>query len=702
MYRSSSDPFSDEAAWQRLIAASERLATARSMEAVVEVLRETARAVVQAEGIAVILRDDDHCFYVAEDAEAPLWAGRRFPAETCISGWAMIHRQTVAIPDIRLDPRIPQDAYRTTFVRSLVVVPIGGPEPVAAIGAYWSTPREHDASTISRLEALARSAATAIENARLIASVQESDRLRTMALAAGRMGVWTLDMASDMLTSNDACRLAFGRDPAADFTLEQFRQALHPGDRQRVFARFERSLTEQADFDIEFRAMTPAAETRWISIRGRAMRSAETGPLLLSGVSIDITDRKRMEAELRGWTTTLERRVEERTAELAKAQDALRQSQKLEAMGQLTGGVAHDFNNLLSPIMGSLDMLHRRGVGTEREQRLIAGALESAERAKILVQRLLAFARRQPLSPSPVDLTALLVEMRPLIGTTLGRRIELTFDLDETLPSAVADRNQIEMAVLNLAVNARDAMPDGGRFTIATRPERVEGEHRAGLLPGSYARLTVSDTGAGMEEETRRRAIEPFYSTKGVGKGTGLGLSMVHGLMSQLGGALALASSPGLGTAIELWLPVSDEVTSAEATEPALRKATPPGIVLLVDDEDIVRATTAEMLCDMGLHVIEARSGAEALALLESGPAVDLIVTDYLMPSMTGAELAAIIRAQRPQTQILLVSGYAGAAQLLPDLPRLDKPFRQADLTEKVAALLASRREVAVPFARSA
>lgn len=226
-------------------------------------------------------------------------------------------------------------------------------------------------------------------------------------------------------------------------------------------------------------------------------------------------------------------------AELANAREALRQSQKMEAMGSLTGGVAHDFNNLLTPIVGSLDLLQRKGVGGEREQRLIDAALQSAERAKTLVQRLLAFARRQPLKAEPVDVRSMIEGMSDLIASTSGPRIRLELDVQPDLLPALADANQVEMALLNLAVNARDAMPDGGRLTIAADVEDISETHRAGLVCGQYVRIAVSDTGGGMDEATIARAAEPFFSTKGIGKGTGLGLSMVHGLAAQLGGGLA-------------------------------------------------------------------------------------------------------------------------------------------------------------------
>jgi PAS domain S-box-containing protein len=374
--------------------------------------------------------------------------------------------------------------------------------------------------------------------------------------------------------------------------------------------------------------------------------------------------------------------------ELTQAQEALRQSQKMEAMGSLTGGVAHDFNNLLTPIVGVLDMLERKGIGGEREQRLIGGAAQSAERARVLVQRLLAFARRQPLQPVPVDVPALVRNMAGLVASTTGPQIDVVVEADDALAPAKADPNQLEMALLNLAVNARDAMPDGGTLRISVSADAVGYERDAKLPPGRYVRVSVADTGSGMDEATLARATEPFFSTKGVGKGTGLGLSMVHGLASQLGGALMINSKPGLGTNIELWLPQ----TEAVVPEPSMvmHEAAPPsgcGTALLVDDEELVRLSTADMLGDLGYQVVEAGSAEEALRVIESGAHLDVVVTDHLMPGMTGTDLARAVRDRRPELPVLIVSGYAEVDGVAPDLPRLTKPFRKNELAASLAGL---------------
>jgi PAS domain S-box-containing protein len=376
-------------------------------------------------------------------------------------------------------------------------------------------------------------------------------------------------------------------------------------------------------------------------------------------------------------------------ADLETTQEALRQSQKMEAMGVLTGGVAHDFNNLLTPILGSLDMMVRRETGSERERRLMGGALQSAERAKTLVQRLLAFARRQPLQATAVDLEKLVENMVVLIGSTLGPTINVKLELASDLPPVRTDPNQLEMALLNLAVNARDAMPNGGELTIRATRQTAPNGHASGLAGGDYVFLGVVDTGIGMDEATRQRAVEPFFSTKGVGKGTGLGLSMVHGLMAQLGGGLTIESMPGHGTSIDLWLPISETDVVAHDERPVELCPDPnvAGIALLVEDEELVRAATADMLATLGYEVVEAESAEEAIRLVEGGLSPDLLVTDHLMPGMSGSELTRALSVVCPEMLVLIVSGYAEADGIDADIPRLTKPFRRDELATRLANL---------------
>jgi CheY-like chemotaxis protein len=380
----------------------------------------------------------------------------------------------------------------------------------------------------------------------------------------------------------------------------------------------------------------------------------------------------------------------------------LHEAQKLETLGQLTGGVAHDFNNLLTPITGALDLLQKKyGRTDERSARLLSNALQAADRAKTLLQRLLGFARRQTLRTQPVDIAALLLGMRDLISSSVGPTIEVRLRHDPDLPSALIDPNQLELAILNLTVNARDAMPEGGPLTILAEEVAIGPRSTPKLKPGLYIRLSVIDAGCGMEPEIVERAIEPFYSTKEFGRGTGLGLSMVHGLTAQLGGGFALNSAPGEGTRVDLYLPVAEGLAPAERLR-SLQTVRSIGrrlSVLLIDDEELVRTATAEMIRDLGHTVEEASGGAQGLALLDDGLKVDVVVTDYMMPGMDGGALERRIARTHPDIPVLLITGYTGPSEDVVHIPRLAKPFGQAEIAEALASLF-DRDENVVPFPR--
>jgi PAS domain S-box-containing protein len=400
-------------------------------------------------------------------------------------------------------------------------------------------------------------------------------------------------------------------------------------------------------------------------------------------VFVDAEARERAEEELR-------RRVDEAIAAGEAAREELHQLQKLETIGQLTGGVAHDFNNLLTPIVGALDLLRRRYSLDDRAVRMIEVAQQSAERARVLISRLLTFARRQHLEARPVNLGELVSGMSDLIERSLGVQIAVVYDIQADAASVMADPNQLELAILNLCVNARDAMPAGGQLSITVREQAAGG---LAAPSAGYVELAVADTGVGMEPDTLKRAIEPFYTTKGVGKGTGLGLSMVHGLAAQSGGALQLDSAPGRGTTARILLPALTADTTAAPAAPAPRSAAPlamePLRILLVDDEELVRAGTAEMLEALGHSVIQAASGPAALKALKTMDC-DLMVADYLMPAMTGVELIEHARALIPTLPVLLVTGYTGLHLKLDDrLTRLGKPFGEAELAAAVAGAMA-------------
>ncbi|GGG22293.1 hypothetical protein GCM10010924_59790 [Rhizobium wenxiniae] len=409
---------------------------------------------------------------------------------------------------------------------------------------------------------------------------------------------------------------------------------------------------------------------RWLELNFNVLRDAAGHQIGAYQIAYDVTER-----------LTEQRR-------LAEAEEQLRQAQKVEALGQLTGGVAHDFNNLLTPIIGSLDMLVRRQIGNDRERKLIDGALQSAERARILVQRLLAFARRQPLQPTAIDVKTLITGMGELIRSTTGPQVQVVIDAPEILPSARADHNQVEMALLNLSVNARDAMPTGGTLRISANSGEISVGDQSDLKPGRYVMISVADTGEGMSEATMARAIEPFFSTKGLGQGTGLGLSMVHGLAQQLGGGIRIFSRLGVGTNVELWLPEADDapIPLPKNVDGSAASLGHRGTVLLVDDEDVVRISAAHMLDEIGFEVVEASSGEAALAAVDRVPDLKLIVTDHLMPGMDGVELVRRVKLHRPTLPCLIISGYADVDGIAPDLPRLTKPFKVEELREALAA----------------
>ena len=394
--------------------------------------------------------------------------------------------------------------------------------------------------------------------------------------------------------------------------------------------------------------------------------------------------------ELAQANAELELRVEERTREREAALAQVHEMQKLESLGQLTGGLAHDFNNLLMAILGNLDLLTKKVPGDSAIKRLVEGAIRSAERGAALTKRMLAFARRQELRPEAVDAPRLVKGMAEMLQRSLGPGIEINMEFQDRLALVRVDPNQLELALLNLALNGRDAMPQGGRLTIAARRETAK-PGMQDLKPGEYVCLAVTDTGTGMDEMTLKRAAEPFFTTKGVGKGTGLGLSMVHGLAAQSDGTTRITSQVGVGTTVELWLPIaaSGEAGQTQGAVAPVVGAARFCSVLIVDDDPMVAATTAAMLEDLGHSVLVVSSGALALNVVRSDTTIDLVVTDYAMPSMTGVELATQIRQVRPNLPIILATGYADLPNADdPGLPRLSKPYRREDLARMLTNLI--------------
>jgi PAS domain S-box-containing protein len=624
---------------------------------------------------------------------------------------------------------------------------------------------------------------------------ESEDRLR-LALAAGRLGAWELDVPTQTLSASATCKATFGRAADAPFSYRELVASIHPDDVEHRKAKVVQALAAGKEYDLEYRVVWPDGSVHWVEIRGHIIRDAAGRPLRMTGVSADITERKKTEEAARAaemiasekrfraifdtafqltWLLDLEGRiiVANHTAlaaidasdaagtfiwqspwwsatpaeaerlrgefpraatgefvryepelllpngsshiydfslkpftdgsgqitrvigegrditELKRTTAALLQSQKMEAIGQLTGGVAHDFNNLLMAILGNLDLLRKRVPNDERVQRLIEGAMQGAKRGASLTQRLLAFARRQELHAEPVDAAALIRDIDELLQRSVGPRIEVLLDAPDSLPPAKVDPNQLELAILNLVVNSRDAMPNGGLIEIHVAEAEVPFGGASDLVAGRYLRICIQDNGEGMDADTLKRAIEPFFSTKELGKGTGLGLSMVHGLAVQSGGTLRLTSAPGHGTTAELWLPVATTPAAKPAQPAEARLEAPPSTILVVDDDVLIAMSTVDMLEDLGHTVIEANSGAKALEILQREVAIDLILTDYAMPGMTGVELAQTARTLRPGIPVLLATGYAELHETGNlDFPRLTKPYQQHQLASHVARLL--------------
>lgn len=555
----------------------------------------------------------------------------------------------------------------------------------------------HPTTLVSLAQAALRGRRRQYEARARLAALHDSEQRFRAAIDAVQGVLWTNDADGQMQGEQPGWMALTGQTP------DQYRGrgwagAVHPDDAQSTLEAWQAAVRERRTFVCEH--LLRRADGQWRRFNVRAIPTFDSEGQIREwvGVHTDVTEQRATEQSLRDLTATLEQRVLEETAAREDALAKLHEAQKLETIGQLTGGVAHDFNNLLMPITGALDLLQRRyGDSDPRAGRLIAGALQSSERAKTLVQRLLGFARRQTLETQAVDLAALLGGMKDLIASSIGPTVELRTAYRPNLPQALADPNQLELAILNLCVNARDAMPDGGVLTLAADTVAA-GPSDPALTPGLYLRISVMDDGVGMEPETLARAVEPFFSTKETGRGTGLGLSMVHGLAGQLGGRFTITSAPGAGTRADLWLPVARGVTAQDKTDTGARRpavAVRPLAVLLVDDEELVRDGTAAMLRDLGHRVIEASGGAEALEKVQAGLDVDVVVSDYKMPRMDGAELARRLRNARPQIPVLLITGYSGRTDEALGLPRLAKPFRQVDIASALADLVNSDARVA-------
>ncbi|WP_066968430.1 response regulator [Rhizorhabdus dicambivorans] len=451
---------------------------------------------------------------------------------------------------------------------------------------------------------------------------------------------------------------------------------LHPDDRERVDQAY-RDRASDGSFAVEYRWRAANGEYRHFLDQAVLLRDADGAPVEFAGTLLDVTDRKELELQLL-------------------------QSRKMDAIGKLTGGIAHDFNNLLAAILGGLRLIERRISLDEDQSRIIGMTKHAAEQGAELVARLLSFARRQKLEPAPIQADVLAASVRDLLAHTLGGIVELKWNSAKAVWSAFADQTQLELALMNLIINARDAMPQGGTISVSARNDRIIHDP-GGIAPGDYVVFEVADEGGGISPELLERVMEPFFTTKPVGKGTGLGLSMVYGFAQQSGGTIRIDSRVGEGTRVQIWLPRARAAARAAAPKTdATTAAMAPGerfSILLVDDHEGVRATTAAMLSDAGHAVTTAGDGREALDLLDGELAIDLLLTDYAMPQVSGSELVRRARGGRPDLPAVMITGNAEAvdsADLAFGVLTLAKPFTPDQLDQAIRAAVARPAETRV------
>ncbi len=546
---------------------------------------------------------------------------------------------------------------------------------------------------------------------------QDSEQRLQLALAATEsVGTWDWDIGNDRFLADAHFAQLHGVDPsrAGQLPISEYLHGVHPQDRAMVTRSIKHCITHADEYAEEYRLLQANGEVRWVFARGRCYKDHHGRPIRFLGAALDLTERKQTEQALRNLNETLEERVAARTQALAevnqrlqnemfereRAEDALRHAQKMEAVGQLTGGIAHDFNNMLTGIIGSLDLIQRYiGEGrTEDIGRFAEAAVASANRAAALTHRLLAFSRRQSLDRQPLDPNNLVRSLEELIRRTKGEHIELKFDLAPGVWPVNTDAGQLENALLNLVINARDAMPDGGELLIETANSYLDGNDISTLEPvkaGDYVMLGVRDNGSGMSPRVLAKAFDPFFTTKPIGQGTGLGLSMIYGFAQQSGGHATLSSEPGQGTCVRLYLPRLHSPAQAAAPTPNLGSAFAVAgeSVLLVEDDPAVRLLVQNVLTELGYSTHAAEDANTALRLLESELRIDLLVTDVGLPGMNGRQLAEIARQHRPELKVLFMTGYAQQAAerqgfLDEGMDLLAKPFTLEQLAGKIRQMI--------------
>ncbi len=570
----------------------------------------------------------------------------------------------------------------------------------ALMAIHDKRPRAWTERELSLLTEVTERSWAHIERVRSEQAARASDERLRLATDAASIGTWDFNPVTGQLRWDDKCKALFGLPTAAEVTYDTFLDGLHPDDRIRADQAVKDALTRangSSRFSIEYRTVAPNGTERWVTAAGDTVFEGDIAVRFI-GVVIDITARKKAEEALQQLNATLEQRVLEEVAERTKVEENLRQIQKMEAVGQLTGGIAHDFNNMLAVIMGGLNLVQRKLIkGDHDVQQYLEGAIDGAKRAAELTKRLLAFSRQQPLAPKQVSINRLVGGMSELLSRTLGETIQVETVLGAGLWRVEVDPAQLESALLNLSVNARDAMASGGKLTIETSNAHIDRTYARdyGMSEGQYVLVAVTDTGVGMASDIVGKAFDPFFTTKGVGKGTGLGLSQVYGFVRQSGGHVKIYSEIGVGTTVKVYIPRTyvDKVEETEPAQPTVYTAAPDETVMVVEDDDRVRSMAIEALRELGYSVLEMRGPQQALDAIQRGAQPSLLFTDVVMPDMSGSELVKKVKQLRPELKVLYTTGYTrnaivhnGTLDFGTEL--LTKPYTIGELAAKIRAIL--------------
>ena len=545
------------------------------------------------------------------------------------------------------------------------------------------------------------------------AAERDAERVQ-LALAAGAIvGTWNWDLTKDQFSIDEAFSKSFGLEDLSRLSgipLPRIVANVHPDDQEGLASAINEAIARGGAYAHQYRVRQCDGEYHWVEANGRVEHDIDGTPLRFPGVILDVGEKRELVEQrdvawqdLRRLNAELEERVAQRTQELMQTEEALRQSQKMEAVGHLTGGLAHDFNNLLAGILGALDLISLRVEQgrTSDLNKYVHTAQDAAGRAAALTHRLLAFARRQTLLPEPTNVNRLILDMLDMIQRTVGPSILVENLADAGLWTALADRSQLENSLLNLCINARDAMPMGGRLTIETCNRWIDKDIGAQLsLPeGQYLSMCVSDTGTGMPPEVIAKAFDPFFTTKPLGAGTGLGLSMIYGFAKQSGGQVRISSEVGRGSTVCIYLPRHHETATekSKSIEALKLVRTDAGeTVMIVDDEPSMRMLLTDVLEEMGYHVIQAADSQTGLAILQSEVRLDLLISDVGLPGgMNGRQMADVARVNRPELKVLFVTGFAENSMLNenhlgPGMSVLTKPFDIGLLTERVREIISA------------